>query len=128
MTKQPFTPDGVKLKTTELYALSDQNLQVQSDLIATQFPTWMRDNFSLTTQQDDYLSAMDQEYVDFLADETSGAIGKKLPIILVGPVNPPTQGTGSKRIDTKSTSRKVVDAGVVKATTGELTIEISYPE
>jgi len=127
MTKQPFTPDGVKLKTTELYALGDEALQEQAGLVATQFPAWIKDNFSLTTQQEDYLDTMDAGYLKFLADETSDAIGIRLPIILVSPGIPPG-GTGSKRIDGEKTKRQVLDAGVVKPITGEFRITISYPE
>lgn len=128
MTKQPFTPDGVKLKTTELYALNSADLKAQSRLIATQFITWVTDNFNLTTDQDNYLNGMDGDYLTFLSGELSSAVGSQLPVTLITSGDPPSGDTGSKRFETKSTITRVIDAGAVKGATGSVTIQVSYPE
>ncbi len=58
MPKQDFTPDGLATKLTELYALSDASLTTQAEAMASDFSTFMTDNFNFTTSEGSYLSGM----------------------------------------------------------------------
>jgi len=82
MTKQPFTPAGVKQKTAELYALSNLDLDTQSNLVITDFRQWMNNNFTLDSTQQTYLTNLDQGFVNTLARSVSNALNNRVPINL----------------------------------------------
>lgn len=82
MTKQPFTPAGVKQKTAELYKLSGADLTAQSNLVLTNFRQWMNDNFTLDTSQQTYLTNLDQGFISTLSRSVSNTINNRLPINL----------------------------------------------
>ncbi len=56
MEKVPFTPEGVSAKTTELYALSDQQLYLEARAAGTDFKSWFQNNFILQPTQQEYLN------------------------------------------------------------------------
>lgn len=52
----PFTPEGVTLKTEELYGLSDAALLAESRKASEDISTWLDENFTLSDRQRDYIS------------------------------------------------------------------------
>ncbi|MBT2621861.1 hypothetical protein [Chryseobacterium sp. ISL-6] len=58
----PLTPNGVKLKQTELFQLSDDQLQDVAVEMSTDLKSWVLANFQVTQEQQDYYEAMDEGY------------------------------------------------------------------
>lgn len=80
MERVPFSPDGVKRKQAELYALTDARLAEQADLLRDDLKAWVRNNFQLTTDQETYLSGMEPRAISFLSCEVSCTLRRRLPI------------------------------------------------
>lgn len=57
MPAYPFTPAGVTSKTVDLYALDDSDLLTEARSLTTDFYAWLNANFTLTTRQQNYISA-----------------------------------------------------------------------
>ena len=124
MAKVPFNPSGVQAKQTELYALTADGLKGQIGLLTSDFRGWVRDNFSLTQTQDNYLRDMDEEFLGYLSGETGEALHYQLPIRLeVGPI---IIDDGSKRFKVKSTSERTLFKGLPSFVTGELVFTVDY--
>ena len=88
MEKQPFTSDGVNAKQSELYALSDTDLQTQANLISSDFRSWISSNFALTADQSSYLTAMDTGFLKHSGAVTGTAVSHRLPISITIPGRP----------------------------------------
>ncbi len=82
MPVQPFTPSGVDLKVSELYALPDNQLFLEADQIRDSFINWVNGNFSLTNDQSGYLNQMDVQFRDYLAQQLSVGVRFRIPIVL----------------------------------------------
>lgn len=121
MAKQPFTPAGVQAKQTELYALPDNQLLVQADLIRSDLRQWTKDNFILDAAQTTYLDAIDAEWISFSGALTGLAVEYRRPIILtiIGPVS------ASKLIRTPNDLVATTSASGITVD-GTLTFEIEY--
>lgn len=87
MTQFPLTPTGVKQKQLELYALPNNQLKQQSDLIYTGFSSWMQSNFVLDSDQVAWISTTDTTTLRFLATQVSTAVAFRLEIVLDAPIN-----------------------------------------
>ncbi|HVW96803.1 MAG TPA: hypothetical protein VHA56_12610 [Mucilaginibacter sp.] len=121
MTVQPFTPAGVSAKQTELYALADNQLLVQADLIRSDLRQWTKDNFILDAAQTTYLDAIDAEWISFSGALTGMAVEYRRPIILtiLGPIS------ASKLIHTQNDLVVTTSATGIEVA-GTLTFEIEY--
>lgn len=80
MVKMPFTEPGVADKVAELYRLTDSELAAQAALIRQSVSTWLKNNFSFTQAQLDYLSAMDPVYLSYIASNLAIATENRLPV------------------------------------------------
>lgn len=101
MAKENLDPTGIENKLSDLYDLSDNLLNAEAIAIRDDFMTWIDTNFNLTTEQDDYLTAMDDKFRDFLADMCYIAVKNRLniayePLANVGNLR------ASKRLDVKN--------------------------
>lgn len=121
MPQQPFTPAGVQAKFAELYALSDNDLNAQADLVRTSFRTWIPDNFLLNGDQLIYLDNLSEDWVRLSASQLAFAITYRLPVILVVP----EPSGASKLIGSSSDMQAYDNNGIVEAT-GSLTFTIAY--
>ncbi len=121
MTVQPFTPAGVNAKQAELYALQDNELVAQADLIRTDLRQWTKDNFILDAAQFTYLDGIDAEWISFSGSLTGLAVQYRRPVILtiIGPVS------ASKLIRTPNDLVATTSATGVTVN-GTLTFEIDY--
>lgn len=122
MSLLPLTPTGVDQKVSELYGLSENELQGQADLVATNFKSWLTQNFQLEPDQASFLSSMDNRFANDLGKKISITISKKLPMKFV---KPPKPQEASKFITTRDTVEIELYNGSYTAT-GDLTITIGY--
>jgi len=122
MAQQPFTPAGVQQKQTELYQLSDDLLAEQADQIRSDFRTWLNNNFILDTDQQSYLSGIDDRFIQISSQETAFAVQNRLSITIT------TGGTGSGKLIQTGNERPVVAYSNVNGFTasGGLSFEIIY--
>ncbi|TRW25986.1 hypothetical protein FMM05_07120 [Flavobacterium zepuense] len=123
MPVQPLTPAGVTAKTTELYALSNSLLNAQADAAESDFDTWIKDNFSLSTAQSTYLSGMNSHALKYFGSQCSVAFRSRRTVSLVSPDPlPPTE----KWIMSESTLIVSANNAGVLETTGALTFKMDY--
>lgn len=54
----PLTEEGVSQKKSDLYALSDQQLLLQTKAMCSDFKSWLSNNFDLLPDQQTYLEAI----------------------------------------------------------------------
>lgn len=85
MTVQPFTPDGVNDKQTELYALSDAALLAEAQALTANLATWLNTHFSLTPQQETYLAGLPDIVRFHISAVIAGALVSRGPIDMGGP-------------------------------------------
>lgn len=124
MTKQPFTPDGVQAKTTELYALPNPDLQKQSALIYADFRSWITNNFLLESDQATFLSRMDAQFANYCGTETSAAVNFRLPVSITLPDRPSSYSSKYVIINHKLVPRYDTMAGYTL--TGSLNFTFGY--
>lgn len=123
-TLYPFTPEGVNQKLDDLYALSDNDLKVQADLIKADLPQWMNNNFSLTTEQQTYLNNLENRAVIYLQDQCSFNVENRLTIFLVQEGSP---STGQfKWVHTENTNKVVANDNGDFSADGSFIIKIVY--
>lgn len=121
MPKQPFTSTGVADKLTELYALSDSQLETQANDARSDFQTWMTDNFTLTTLQADSLSNLDARFVEYVSFQVYFALSNRLSVAV-------------NKTGTESTGKLIHAAGNVScdfsssgfSAAGTFSIDITY--
>lgn len=126
MQVQPFTPAGILLKQTELYALADAQLLLKAKQCSSDLKVFLNDNFTFTTDQSDYLADM--------TDRAVFAIGCQLAAVLTirGSITMdavPVHGPGPKRPkETKANSSGSVSYvdGLTGSLTGDLSVHITW--
>lgn len=101
MAKENLDPTGIENKLSDLYDLSDSLLNAEAIAIRDDFMTWIDTNFNLTTEQDDYLTAMDDKFRDFLADMCYIAVKNRLNIAYE-PLADVANLRASKRLDVRN--------------------------
>ncbi|MVZ63757.1 hypothetical protein [Sphingobacterium humi] len=104
-TKPPLSPGGIDTKLTELYALSDIELEAEAVQIRDDFSDWLDDNFTLTLTQQNYISGMSARYAAFLADCAYITVKNRLPVDYTPPANPGI----SKRLDIRVKANGLYD-------------------
>lgn len=124
MNKFQFTPKGVQALTTALYALPDEELNVEANLAQNSIKLWLNGHFELSPSQQEYLGNLNESFLDFTSFQLSFALRNRLPIMLQ---KPETSGLReSKLIETKS---NLTDSNLPDGTTeagGDLTVVINY--
>jgi len=91
MSKFPFTTEGVQDILVELYALPDEDLNLQADRIEVFFKDWMDEHFILSTSQKDFMNSMKEEAVNYFGSQCALCFRHRLGIVLNYPL-PPTPG------------------------------------
>lgn len=124
MAKQPMTPTGVQDKINALYLLSDSALQTEAEAIQADFKAWIKANFSLSTQQGDYLDRLNRQISTYFGSQSSICFSNRLPIILIYPE--PPSGEYSKWTGSSNTLTVKSDGGGKPTATGTLTFEFTY--
>jgi hypothetical protein len=124
MRKVPFTPAGILDKQAELYALDQLNLDNQAALILGQFVQWVKDNFTLTTSQSDYLDGIDGDFFDLLRTEISDTVSMREPITLV--VGSSDTARSSKFFRIRKCRKGTYSKDSANEVSSELELSISY--
>lgn len=125
MNKLPFTQAGVDQLLEDLYSLPASELKNQSILVHYDFKNWVFDRFDFTSAQIDFLYALPEESISFMATNASFVIANKLPIVLEKE-GTPISLRGNKFIRPKSElSSSATEGGNFQAH-GQLIIEIGY--
>lgn len=96
MAQQPFTAAGVAAKETELNNMTAAQRQNEAGSISSDFRTWLGTNFSLSTDQSNYLTGMSDQWIAYAAYLTSFAVINQLPIDLTQ--HAPTSGSDTLKL------------------------------
>ncbi|OJV53599.1 MAG: hypothetical protein BGO31_01680 [Bacteroidetes bacterium 43-16] len=122
--QQPFTEDGVNNKLTAIYALDDAALAAEAALLKADFIAWMEANFTLTTEQDTYLSAMSATTIAYLSDRLSFCFLHRITINFSKPV--PTSSGYVKWTETKDKTKTRSNASGAFDVSGSFELAIIY--
>lgn len=123
MTSYPLTPDGVSAKLAELYALSDPALSAEAQSIRTDFKSWIKSNFNLSTIQLNCLHSIDKDVCDYWGSNCSICFLYRKDI---GFTDPGTPGPGYGKWSEGSGNLSVVDGPTGPVVTGEFAFEMLY--
>jgi len=93
MAQLPFTSAGVAQKQTELYALTDANLLVQAKAITNDIQAWLMANFTLSSQQQDWLTGTPVQVKYIWGAIIGAAVAARRPITMS---DPPVYGKGRR--------------------------------
>jgi len=75
-----LTPAGVAEVTASLYALTNAELIVQTDLIAGDYVSWMQDKFDLSPSELEYITTAPIEVIKFWGYSFASALVTRGPI------------------------------------------------
>lgn len=125
MKKYDLTEQGASDKLAELYALSNSALAIQAAAIAVDFKGWMKNNFNLTTEQEDYIDGMNTTASLHFGSQCSTCFLFRLNINLDYPAPPVTPGYG-KWVELQSSMVIATDGNGAVTADGELTFAVSY--
>ena len=125
MPQQPFNSAGVQAKTAELYALPDQMLLVEANAVRADLRAWLNVNFILSTAEVNYIAAMNQQFIDYIASSVGLAFQFRLNVSLIAPTPlPPPIISKMVELEPKLTPVYNEIDGVTAA--GEVIITITY--
>ncbi|WP_461789455.1 hypothetical protein [Pedobacter sp.] len=125
MTQEPLTSAGISAKQSALYALSNNNLQIEVDAIKANFRAWLKINFTFSSPQETYLDGMDDGFMDFAAAQTAHAVKNRLVINFDAP-NPLPPVSISKMVTFTDTFQTLYSHISGYSASGELTFTLSY--
>lgn len=123
MSKQPFTDNGVSVKTQELYALPDNTLRAETESLRVDFKSWMQWHFDLNADQSAFLESMAYPSSQILAEDLADCIKFRLPLFITWP---PMHPIGSKFVMPASELLRSYNPDGSYTVTGRLNIEIGY--
>lgn len=93
--KQPFTPEGAANVLANLYALPNDELQLEAQAFGHNLKQWLVQHFELNAHQEAYLEQLNAEATTFYAQQGSFCMANRLPIKLeVAPKQATTNGNG----------------------------------
>ncbi|RYE00320.1 MAG: hypothetical protein EOP54_00625 [Sphingobacteriales bacterium] len=122
--KQPFTEDGVNNKIAALYALDNAALNTEADLLEAGFNAWMNANFTLTTQQETYLSDMSTDTISYLSERLSFCFRHRVEILFSK--TDPTSSSYVKWSETKDKTKTRANASGTFEVSGSFELSIVY--
>ncbi|TCC94194.1 hypothetical protein EZ428_05290 [Pedobacter frigiditerrae] len=126
MRKFTFNEAGFQALQQELYQLNNDMLAAEAYQIKNAFAAWVLSKFELAQSQIDFLNKLNEAYVVFMAEQTSFAVGNRLPVSLAKEEAPANGDDQGKIVYTKSslTASNAHPSGF--AAGGELLFMISY--
>lgn len=131
MTKVEFSPAGFKDLETQLYELSDIDLQSEADAVLVNYIDWVDNHVQLSTAQITYLQSLDAYFIASLAVKAAITFVNRLPLNLVLPTNyseaEQEEESGKWFLD-KSTIVASATPGEPVTATGELIYEFKLEE
>ncbi len=81
--KQEFTNAGLQLLLLQLFSLPDAQLQEEAEAVNDDFSEWLKANFFFSSEQEDFLDAMNPDFLADAASQSSYFIANRLPITLL---------------------------------------------
>ena len=123
----PLTSRGVSELLENLYALPDNDLELQAIEIKTNFRSWVEKNFSLSQGQINYLNAMPDNSVQYFGDQCWFCFIHRLNITLDYPAAPTQIRVGKWTGGTSSTKLITNDSGNQEAS-GGFSFNMTYRE
>lgn len=82
MKKVPLTPLGVQQLLSQLYALSDPELQQEAQQAGNDFKAWISSHFELAPHQAAYLDSLPEAFVSVVSEKTNFYLVTRKPISL----------------------------------------------
>ena len=129
MAKKQFTSVGVQALQQELYALSDDALQVEANAARSEFQDWLIDHFELTNSQKAYVDNLDPDFIAHASGLVSHYIGHRLPMSLNAEAPPEDDDEGRGKLILFNESQQVVYRQTEGAlATGHLQVSIRYTQ
>lgn len=126
MQKFPLTAVGFESLQTQLYRLSNAELEAQAIKITTDFILWMDQNFELNKQQMDHLRSLSPSNIAELSSQTAIAVQGRLKISLIKQEVKPINSYDSKYIKTATSVQVLASDDDDFEAEGELVIQIGY--
>lgn len=123
MPLQPLTTAGVQAKLSELYALTNNQLESEANNARNNLIAWLNNHFSLTAEQSSYLSVIDANFVGLISSEISFALRYRLEIIFKPSPPPPTKLSKLIHRNNKMTTYFSDTGGVTASGSLEFTVE-----
>ena len=124
MEKFQFTTQGFAALCQHLAALSDADLALVATAARTDLKHWTTQYFDLTAAQQLYLEELPSAALQFMADQTSFAIGNIRTLLLAQPTV--LGKRASKLFKTTATLAAVISSTGELIAEGELLLTISY--
>lgn len=124
MNTYPLTPQGLEDFQEDLSQLTRIQLEAQADAVASDFKTYVKDLFILSSEQEDFVDNLNPRLANYYGASCSICFVQMLPISLV---YPPPPGTGYSKWTgsddkIKASGNKL---GELEAT-GSFTFEMTY--
>jgi len=127
MEKVPFNSLGVSQLISNLYALSDQALDLELIALETDPKKWLTTHFDFTEGQTAYLSQMDNKFLMAMAFEISDHLDDRSPVALLKEDRPQDGDDRGKLLQFSYTSKDIYSLAGGHQFTKTLLIQISYP-
>ena len=126
MEKQPLTNLGIATLIANLYALSQEDLQIEIDSIAMNFDSWLISHIILNPSQESYLINLPLLLKNQLKDKLTESLTNRNSIVFTkDETNSNKEGRGKLfGVDQINNSRYSEDLGVIIDST--LYVSISY--
>lgn len=125
MAQEPLTTAGVAQKQADLYALSDQALSSEANVIRTNFIWWLSSNFIINQTQIAYVNAMAASWLNYASFEIAMAVENRLPVGFIAP-NPLPPPSISKMVKFESSVVIQFSQGTGFDAAGRIDIELTY--
>lgn len=98
MNTYPLTPQGLEDFQEDLSQLTRLQLEAQADAVASDFKTYVKDLFILSSEQEDFVDNLNPRLANYYGASCSICFIQMLPISFV---YPPPPGPGSTKWTTK---------------------------
>lgn len=128
MEKKEFTPEGVRVWYLEFYAQNDFQKKQLIKALQQSFRLTLKSMFYFTSEQEEWLDALDDDFIFVISNQLTLTLTLELPIRLVKPEkpNPGVSVLGVKRGESHNPINSSAATGEALQAEGEFVFVISY--
>ncbi|NJI72444.1 hypothetical protein HCX49_04430 [Sphingobacterium kitahiroshimense] len=128
MEKKEFTPEGVRVWYLEFYAQNDFQKKQQIQALQQSFRLTLKSMFYFTSEQEEWLDALDDDFIFVISNQLTLTLTLELPIRLVKPEKPGPgiSVLGVKRGESHNPINSSAATGEALQAEGEFVFVISY--
>lgn len=128
MKKKKFTSEDIVMWQQEFYAQGENEKKQQIRVLQQSFRPTLKSIFDFTTDQEEWLDALDDEFIFVLSNQLAVTLTLELPIRLVKPEKPSSEVgmMGVKRGESHNPITSTAVAGHAPVSEGEFVFTISY--